>query len=128
MKLLLDTHILIWLVEGDSSLSSIAKQSIEDPENSPNLSIASLWGITIKLSLGKLYLQIPLEQVVENYIVPSGIEILPVHLNHLLSLRELPLHHRDPFDRILISQAMAENMTLVSSDRAFSNYSVPICW
>jgi PIN domain nuclease of toxin-antitoxin system len=77
---------------------------------------------------GKLYLQIPLEQVVENYIVPGGIEILPVHLNHLLSLRELPLHHRDPFDRILIAQALAENMILVSSDRAFNNYSVPICW
>jgi PIN domain nuclease of toxin-antitoxin system len=105
MNLLLDTHVLIWLVEGSENLSQLAKQAIEDEQNSLYLSIASLWEMT-----------------------PASIEILPINLNHLLVLRDLPLHHRDPFDRILISQAQAEELTLVSGDRLFSNYLVQTLW
>ncbi|WP_309744067.1 type II toxin-antitoxin system VapC family toxin [Chamaesiphon sp. OTE_20_metabat_361] len=128
MNLLLDTHVLIWLVEGSDNLSQCAKQAIEDEQNSLSLSIASLWEMTIKMSLGKLQLGIPLDRIVESYLLPTSIEILPINLNHLLVLRDLPLHHRDPFDRILISQAQAEELTLVSGDRLFGDYLVQILW
>jgi PIN domain nuclease of toxin-antitoxin system len=128
MKLLLDTHVLIWLVEGTDNLSQAARQAIEDEDNSLHLSIVSLWEMTIKTSLGKLQLKIPLDRILESYIIPSGIEILPIHFDHLLVLRDLPLHHRDPFDRLLISQAQAKGLTLVSSDGFFSDYSVQTLW
>jgi PIN domain nuclease of toxin-antitoxin system len=128
MRLLLDTHVLIWLIDGDDSLSSAAKQAIDDEANSLYLSIASLWEIAIKMSLGKLQLEISLEQAVENFIIPGGIEILPIHLHHLLALRYLSLHHRDPFDRLLICQSQVEKLILVSGDRAFGDYSVQILW
>jgi PIN domain nuclease of toxin-antitoxin system len=111
MKLLLDTHILIWLINGNKNLSQIARQAIEDESNSLHLSIASLWEIAIKTSLGKLELGIQLEQITTNFILPSGMEILPIHLPHLLVLQTLPFHHRDPFDRLLISQAKSESLT-----------------
>ena len=128
MRLLLDTHVLIWLVEGNENLSNAAKQAIEADDNSLYLSIVSLWEITIKMSLGKLDLDIALDRVINDYVVPSGMEILPIQLNHLSVLRDLPLHHRDPFDRLLISQAQAEGLTVVSKDRLFGNYSVQILW
>lgn len=128
MNLLLDTHVLIWLVEGSDNLSQSAKQAIEDDRNRLYLSMASLWEMTIKISLGKLQLGISLDRVVESYLLPSSIEILPIDLKHLLVLRDLPLHHRDPFDRILISQAQAEELTLVSGDRLFGDYLVQIIW
>ncbi len=109
-------------------MSQAAKQAIEDEDNSLHLSIVSLWEMTIKTSLGKLQLKIPLDRIMESYILPSGIEILPIYFEHLLVLRDLSLHHRDPFDRLLISQAQAEGLTLVSNDRFFSDYSVQTLW
>jgi PIN domain nuclease of toxin-antitoxin system len=128
MNLLLDTHVLIWLIEGNQNLSQTARQAIADDHNRVNLSIASLWEITIKVSLGKLQLGLPLEQIVENFLLPSGIEILPIHLPHLLVLRDLPPHHRDPFDRLLIAQAKSESLTLISDDRSFGLYTVETLW
>jgi PIN domain nuclease of toxin-antitoxin system len=128
MKLLIDTHVLIWLIEGSENLSQSAKEAIENEDNSLYLSIASLWEMTIKMSLGKLQLGIPLDRVMENYILPTKIDILPIHLNHLLVLRDLPLHHRDPFDRLLISQSQSEGLTLVSEDRIFRDYSIQLLW
>ncbi|MFP4297072.1 MAG: type II toxin-antitoxin system VapC family toxin [Spirulinaceae cyanobacterium] len=128
MRLLLDTHIFIWLIDGNPKLSQTARQAIEDESNTLYLSIVSLWEITIKTSLGKLELAIPLEQIVINFILPSDIEILPIHLPHLLILQTLPFHHRDPFDRLLISQAKSETLTLVSEDSMFEQYEVEILW
>jgi len=128
MRLLLDTHIFIWLIDGNPKLSQTARQAIEDTSNTLYLSIVSLWEITIKTSLGKLELAIPLEQIVINLILPSGIEILPIHLPHLLVLQTLPFHHRDPFDRLLISQAKSETLTLVSEDGMFEQYEVEKLW
>ncbi|WP_159783250.1 type II toxin-antitoxin system VapC family toxin [Sodalinema gerasimenkoae] len=128
MRLLLDTHIFIWLIDGNPKLSQTARQAIEDESNTLHLSIVSLWEITIKASLGKLELAIPLEQIVINFILPSGIEILPIHLPHLLVLQTLPFHHRDPFDRLLISQAKSETLTLVSEDGMFEQYEVEKLW
>lgn len=126
MELLLDTHIFIWLVEGNPNLGKTARQAIEDENNTLHLSIVSLWEITIKTSLGKLELAIPLEQIVINFILPSGIEILPIYLPHLFILQTLPFHHRDPFDRLLISQAKSERLILVSEDAMFEQYEVQI--
>ena len=128
MNLLLDTHVLIWLVEGSENLSQSAKQAIENEQNSLYLSIASLWEMSIKMSLGKLQLGISLDRIVESYLLPTSIEILPININHLLVLLDLPSHHRDPFDRMLISQAQAEELTLVSGDRLFGDYLVQLLW
>jgi PIN domain nuclease of toxin-antitoxin system len=126
MRVLLDTHVLIWLVEGDKNLSTVARSAIEDEDNSLYLSIASLWEITIKLSLGKLDLQLSVDEMVESFLIPGGIEILQVETRHLSILRDLPLHHRDPFDRLIIAQAQAEGMTLVSADGIFGMYEVEL--
>ena len=128
MRLLLNTHVLIWLTEGSSNLSQTAKQAIEDEDNRLYLSVASLWGMTIKISLGKLQLGISLDRIVESYLLPTSIEILPININHLLGLLDLPSHHRDPFDRMLISQTQAEELTLVSGDRLFGDYLVQLLW
>jgi PIN domain nuclease of toxin-antitoxin system len=100
MRVFLDTHVLIWLVEGDKNLSTVARSAIEDENNSLYLSIVSLWEITIKLSLGKLDLQLSVDEMVESFLIPGGIEILQIETSHLSILRDLPLHHRDPFDRL----------------------------
>jgi PIN domain nuclease of toxin-antitoxin system len=126
MRVLLDTHVLIWLVEGDKNLSTVARSAIEDENNSLYLSIFSLWEITIKLSLGKLNLQLPVDEMVESFLIPGGIEILQIETSHLSILRDLPLHHRDPFDRSIIAQAQAEGMTLVSADGIFGMYEVEL--
>ena len=128
MRILLDTHVLIWLVEGDKNLSTVARSAIEDEDNSLYLSIASLWEITIKLSLGKLDLQLSVDEMVESFLIPGGIEILQIETRHLSILRDLPLHHRDPFDRLIIAQAQAEKMTLISADGVFDLYDVDLRW
>jgi PIN domain nuclease of toxin-antitoxin system len=126
MRILLDTHVLIWLVEGDKNLSVVARSAIEDEGNSLYLSIASLWEITIKLSLGKLDLQLSVDEMVKSFLIPGGIEVLQIETNHLSVLRDLPLHHRDPFDRLIIAQAQAEKMTLISADGVFGQYGVDL--
>jgi len=126
MKLLLDTHILIWLLEGNQNLSPKVRQAIEDETNSLYISIVSLWEIAIKSSLGKLQLETPLEKIVSDFVLPTGIKILPIDIAHLLTLQKLPFHHRDPFDRLLISQAKSEALTLVSEDHVFRQYQVNI--
>jgi PIN domain nuclease of toxin-antitoxin system len=128
MRILLDTHVLIWLVEGDKNLSAVARSAIEDEGNSLYLSIVSLWEITIKLSLGKLDLQLSVDEMVESFLIPGGIEILQIETSHLSILRDLPLYHRDPFDRLIIAQAKSEQMMLVSADGVFERYGVDLLW
>jgi PIN domain nuclease of toxin-antitoxin system len=125
MKLLLDTHVLLWYLDNNPRLPETWKCSIEDRHNSITVSIASLWEITIKVSLGKLELLDDLTTI-ENILRLQGIAILPIHTSHLLSLLYIPFHHRDPFDRLIIAQALAEQLTLVSDDGMFSSYSVPL--
>lgn len=122
MRYLLDTHILIWFSAKSKELSDSARKAIEDSENSSYfISIASLWEIAIKHNLGKIKLEIPLsgykKLIEENYF-----EFLPISFEHILAVSSLPLHHRDPFDRILISQAMEENLTIISRDKNFRLY------
>lgn len=127
MKLLLDTHAFMWFVNGDPMLGENAKKSIESKDNSNFLSVASLWEIAIKVNIGKLTLSKPYhtikQQIEENYI-----EILPIAFDHTLQIVSMPIYHRDPFDRLIIAQAMAENMTVISKDANFEKYPIKIIW
>jgi len=125
MKLLLDTHILLWYLDNNPKLPEIWKRYIEDRHNSIAVSMASLWEITIKVSLGKLELLDDLTTI-EDILRQQGIAFClsaPLHLLHLLNL---PFHHRDPFDRLIIAQAQAEQLTLVSDDGMFAAYSISL--
>ena len=125
MKLLLDTHILLWYLDNNPKLPEIWKRSIEDRHSSIAVSVDSLWETTIKVALEKLELLDDLTTI-ENILRQQGIDFLPIRTSHLLHLLNLPFHHRDPFDRLLIAQAQAEQLTLVSDDGVFAAYSVQL--
>jgi PIN domain nuclease of toxin-antitoxin system len=125
-NLLLDTHAFIWYSEDDPKLSESIKIDIENADL-VYLSIASLWEIAIKLSIGKLLLRSNYESI-EASLEPAGIELLPISFADTVRVRNLPLHHRDPFDRILIAQAIDRALTLVSCDNAFAAYPIQIKW
>lgn len=122
MKYLLDTHTFLWFLEGNPNLSISAKSAIEHPKSSNFISIASIWEIVIKINLGKLTIDAPLEEL-KSEIIRNGFEILPLDFEHLLKLASLEEIHKDPFDRILISQAIFEKLTLISRDTNFRDYS-----
>ncbi|HLM00491.1 MAG TPA: type II toxin-antitoxin system VapC family toxin [Pyrinomonadaceae bacterium] len=128
MKLLLDTHAFVWIHEAPSKISPIALASLSNPSNQLSLSIVSIWELQIKIQAGKFRFKETLEEVIEIEQTTNGLQILPVTLAHVLKLENLPLHHKDPFDRLLISQAIVEDMTLVSADANFANYQVNLLW
>jgi PIN domain nuclease of toxin-antitoxin system len=128
MMLLLDTHAFLWFCQDDPSLSLSAKAIIEDPGNRKLLSIASCWEIAIKAGLGKLKLGEPSETYLANALSRTGFEILPISLAHAAGVEFLPMHHRDPFDRLLIAQALAEGFEVVSIDAAYDQYGVTRHW
>jgi PIN domain nuclease of toxin-antitoxin system len=121
MKLLLDTHTYIWFSEDNPELSSKVKQLIENPNNTSYISIASLWEMSIKISIGKLTIKRDFKAMLSD-LANSGIEILPISFEHVLKSGFLPFHHRDPFDRMIIAQSMCENMKLLSADVIFDEY------
>jgi PIN domain nuclease of toxin-antitoxin system len=121
MKYLIDTHTFLWFNEGASEISQTAKALIENKDNEILISIASLWEISIKSALGKLIISNPFETVIED-VIQSEIDILPINFTHLVRQNKLPFHHKDPFDRIVISQALAENVDIISKDVIFDNY------
>jgi PIN domain nuclease of toxin-antitoxin system len=128
VKLLLDTHVFIWLVEGNTRLSPIAKTAIADLQVEVFLSIASIWEMAIKVGNGKLTLSESLDVYIDRWLVNYGIKILPVAKQHALCVATIPQHHRDPFDRILIAQAICDGLTLVSADSRFHAYAVSLIW
>jgi len=127
MKLLLDTHTFLWFLGGDSELSKKARTLIENPEHEKYISIASFWEIAIKNSLGKLTLDVPFAEL-KIEVIKNSFQILPITFEDTLQLSKLPFHHRDPFDRIIISQAIRNNLTLISRDNNFSLYNVNLLW
>jgi PIN domain nuclease of toxin-antitoxin system len=127
MKLLLDTHAIIWFTEGSPLLSPLARITIENPTNTKFISIVSFWELMIKVNLGKLEMRMNFIALNE-YLLSRNIHILPLQLAHILCLQGLPLHHKDPFDRILIAQGISENMTLISADSNFVFYDVNVLW
>jgi len=128
MQLLLDTHSFLWFIAGSKRLSDTARDLIADVNNPVFLSVASLWEIAIKNSLGKLTLSRPFEVLIPEQLKHNEIEILHIELAHLATLAKLPLHHRDPFDHLIIAQAMTEGLSLVGRDTAFGSYPVTMIW
>jgi PIN domain nuclease of toxin-antitoxin system len=128
MKLLLDTHSFLWWNLQPARLSAKALSAFHDPSNHLLLSVASVWEMQIKLQIGRLTLNMPLDQMIARQRRANGIRILPVTLPHVLALGNLPLHHKDPFDRLFIAQANAEGAFLVSHDPVFAQYPVQLLW
>ena len=122
MRLLLDSHVLLWLASGDPSLGSDATAAILDDANEALVSVASVWELEIKRAKGLL--QIP--QDLGAKLNPAGFELLDVTLGHVVRAAELPLHHRDPFDRMLVAQAQTEVAVLVTNDEALRAYDVSL--
>ena len=118
MKYLLDTHMFIWSIQGSSKLKTDTRNIIRDKSNLVFLSIVSVWEIAIKVMLKKLRLDIPVTKIFENL----EFELLPIKLDHVLVLLKLPPIHKDPFDRMLVSQAKLEKLTLLSEDPKIKQY------
>lgn len=127
MNYILDTHTLIWFMEGDVFLSANAKRAIEDERNTKYVSIASLWEIAIKISLGKLLLKKPLEEFLNN-LSQININILPLKFSHFVRISKLEFIHKDPFDRIIICQSLEENLSIIGKDQNFPAYGVNLFW
>jgi PIN domain nuclease of toxin-antitoxin system len=127
MKLLLDTHTFLWFIADNPRLSKQAKALLES-DAELLLSIASLWEIAIKISIGRLALAEPYETFIPEQLVLNDIAILPIEFKHLNIVSTLPFHHRDPFDRLLIAQAMDEQWPVVSADATFDAYSIERRW
>ncbi len=126
MKQLLDTHSFIWFVTGNSRITSNIQTQIENNDNL--LSIASIWEIAIKSSIGKLNLGISIEQLVNDQVIGNGIELLDITPESLGIVANLPLHHRDPFDRLIIAQAIVEQIPIVGIDEVFDLYPIERLW
>lgn len=128
MKILLDTHTFIWWDSDLANLSPNALRLCQDQANTLLLSVASVWEMQIKLQLGKLTLKLPLAEIIETQQHANNVEILPIHLKHVLALESLPALHKDPFDRLIMAQASVEGMLLLSCDPIFEKYPVNVMW
>ncbi len=128
MNILLDTHAFIWWVENDASLSRRALQEMQDTSNTLHLSLVSVWELQIKIQLGKFSLSAPLTTVIQREMRSNILQLLPITVNHVFAPSQLPFlpNHRDPFDRLLVAQAIQENMTLISNDPLLKNYPVQL--
>lgn len=127
MRTLLDTHAFLWGIAGDRRMSPHARDVFMGPSNL-SISVASIWEILIKVQVGKLSLPVPAGPYIIGKLSENRIEILPISLDHLLAFGRLPLHHRDPFDRILIAQSIEEAMPIITADPFFSRYPVKVVW
>lgn len=121
MQYLIDTHVFLWFVSNAKGLSKTAKTLIEDGNNEIFISIASLWEISIKTALGRLSIDGSYESVIDD-VIDNSIQILSINFAHTAEQNRLPFYNRDPFDRIVISQAIVENMNFISADAIFDDY------
>jgi PIN domain nuclease of toxin-antitoxin system len=128
MRVLLDISSFLWFVAGSDRLSREAREIMEDFDNELVISVASLWEIAIKVSIGKLELLRQFDLFIPEKLEENEIEILHVTFCHLSEMIKLPFHHRDPFDRLIIAQSVSENLPLIASDRIFREYSIDIIW
>ena len=128
MRVLLDTHTFLWFISGDSRLGAQAKALVADFSNEVVISVVSLWEIAIKVSLGKLTLARPFDDLIAEQLELHEITWLAIELEHLTAVISLPLHHRDPFDRLIAAQASVEGLPLVSKDRVFQKYQIQVIW
>jgi PIN domain nuclease of toxin-antitoxin system len=128
MRLLLDTHALLFWVYEPARLGSAALRALADRENSVFWSVASSWEVAIKVGLGKLELDGPPSEVIPTELLRHGFTLLPIDHRHVLSVADLPRHHGDPFDRLLVAQAQAEGLLLVTADSRLAQYGVQVLW
>jgi PIN domain nuclease of toxin-antitoxin system len=128
MRLLLDTHVLLWWHDQPARLTDTAYGAMNDLGDDVFISVVSGWEIQIKAQLGKLTLSKPLSAILQEEQATNGFRLLPVTMDHVYALDSFPLHHRDPFDRLLIAQTHQEGLTLVTHDPKLSAYSVSLLW
>lgn len=128
MRVLLDTSSFLWFISGNELLSPTARQLISDSDNQLFLSTASLWEIAIKVSVGKLTLTQPFAKLFPGQLLANDVVLLPISLDHAARIIDLPFHHRDPFDRMLIAQAMVEDLPLISPDSILARYPIKLIW
>jgi PIN domain nuclease of toxin-antitoxin system len=128
MRVLLDTHVFLWWINADPRLSTHAREIITDGENMLFLSAVSGWEIAIKAKLGRLKLPGPLKTFIPEQMALNAIESLSVQMSHALHVHTLPLHHRDPFDRLLIAQAQLDNLPILTADSKIALYAIKIVW
>lgn len=128
MKILLDTQSFLWFIGDVAVLSNKAKETFLDQKNELFLSLASIWEIAIKISIGKLALQQSLEYFIPAQLQENSIAQLDINFRHVARVVNLPFHHRDPFDRLIISQALEEDLPVLSSDSAFDAYGIKRIW
>ena len=127
MNLLIDTHAFLWFITSDQKLSPRARKHMEDPASELFLSIASVWEMAIKVSLKHLPLPEPFDEFIANNL-ESGFHLLPIECEHASLVSTLPYHHRDPFDRMIVAQALKEEMPLVTTDLVFRAYRAKVIW
>ena len=127
MDLLVDTHALVWFLNGDKKLSGKVKAAINDPNNSKIVSIASIWEIAIKISLDKFKFPKGFKNFLE-MIEDNGFEILPITFKHAISVSSLEFIHRDPFDRLMIAQSKCDNLIIVTKDKNIKQYNIQTIW
>jgi len=128
MKCLLDTHAFIWLITEDNKLSSTARNYILDRRTNLYLSSASVWEIIIKCNIGKMKLSGNPQSFITKQLTVNLIEELPITFNHTFHLQNLPDHHKDPFDRMLVAQALSDSLTIITIDQDIARYPVKIIW
>jgi len=128
MRLLLDTHAFLWADSTPEKLSELVRDAFVSPNNSLYLSHASVWEIQIKVQNGKLKLRLPLEELIREHQTRNGLILESIELPDILRLDSLPLHHRDPFDRMIIAQTMQRGFHVVTVDEKFAAYGVPLFW
>ncbi|MFZ4815032.1 MAG: type II toxin-antitoxin system VapC family toxin [Phototrophicaceae bacterium] len=128
MDYLLDTHTFLWFVNDNDQLSATAREVIEHPDHTIYISIASLWEIAIKVSLGKLKAPLPLSDFISQQLHENDITLLGITVMHLNTVANLPFHHRDPFDRLIVAQAKTEGLSILGVDAIFDAYAVKRLW
>jgi len=128
MRALLDTHTLLWLVDSPDKLPTVVTAICEDENNALFISVASFWELSIKMSLGKIELEDNALARLQTWCDENAVQLLPIQVSHCQQVQILPFHHRDPFDRLLIAQAMCEKLVLLSADGHFADYEVDVIW
>jgi len=128
MRLLLDTHTFLWWINNDPSLSEPARIAIASELNECYLSLASCWELAIKTSIGKLQLTKSVDRFIPEELAANDFQLLSIDFRHVAKVETLPFHHRDPFDRLLVAQALIEKMTVISADTVLSEYGIKCLW
>ena len=128
MRVLVDTQVFLWWVEGDRVLPAKARATLADQENECLLSLASAWELAIKAGLGKLKLVVPVARYVIEHVAANGFRMLDIRLSHLGRVETLDAHHGDPFDRLLVAQALEEGLPIITADPVFRKYGVKCIW